>query len=441
MRFIPQSTFSQTVVLIGLLLLANQIVSYFSITHYFITPSYNQINTLVANQVATLLITDVDSLSEKDKDELFQKTGIRFHTETTAMHAGLSSATFYGFMANSVSEQLEDEIEIRIKTGKQYIIWIKPFKDKNTWISIPLVGIGEEELSPLTMYFIVIGGLSVLGGWLFVRRLNRPLQALQGAARKVGRGQFPEPLALEGSTEIVAVTKAFNSMSQNIKQLESDRILMTAGISHDLRTPLTRIRLASEMLPDEQAWVKDGIEHDIDDMNAIIDQFIDYARQDQQENLETRNLNDLIKDLVDAHAIEDSHKINLQLSEIPFLKLRTVGIKRVLENLIENAFKYGSQNIEIITKYLEKEGKVFCAIRDFGQGIEDSQIEMLFNPFAQGDRARGTSGSGLGLAITKRIIESHDGQMTFYNHKDGGLVAGFKLQVHYKPIQRKSKSI
>lgn len=432
MAFFPKSTFSQTVLLIGLLLLVNQVVSYLSIAHYFISPSYTQINTLVSNQISTLFLTDIDTLTDTEKRQLRMQTGITFHNQVTAMHAGLSNATYYDFMAKSVTEQLGSETEVRIKTGKDYVIWIRPSQYPNTWISIPLVGIGEEELSPLTMYFIVIGGLSVLGGWLFVRRLNRPLQALQLAAKQVGKGQFPEPLPLKGSTEIISVTNAFNRMSQNIRQLESDRVLMTAGISHDLRTPLTRIRLASEMLPDEQDWVKQGIEHDIEDMNAIINQFIDYARQDQLENFEIKNINDLIRELVAARRIEDTHRITLRLLDLPLLKLRVIGIKRVLENLIENAFRYGSQSIEIFTLFKARDGYIFCGIRDFGQGIEDSQIAGLFNPFAQGDKARGSQGSGLGLAIAKRIIESHGGEMAFYNHAEGGLVAGFMLPAHCK---------
>jgi two-component system osmolarity sensor histidine kinase EnvZ len=439
-RFLPKSTFSQTVVLIGLLLLANQMVSYLSITHYFISPSYNQINTLVSNQIATLFLSDLDTLSTEEKHKLKQQTGVTFHDQKSAMHAGLSRATYYDFMAKSISEKLGIETEVRIKTGKRYIVWIKHASDDSLWISIPLVGIGEEELSPLTMYFIVIGGLSVLGGWLFVRRLNKPLQALQHAAKRVGLGKFPDPLPLEGSTEIIAVTKAFNRMSQNIKQLESDRLLMTAGISHDLRTPLTRMRLASEMLPEDQDWIKQGIEHDIEDMNAIIDQFIDYARQDQQEPLEIRNLNDLIKELVHARRVEESYTITLKLSEIPSLPLRVVGIKRVLENLIENAFRYGSERIEILTQFNQSEANISCEIRDFGEGIEERQIPMLFNPFAQGDKARGMQGSGLGLAISKRIIESHEGEMVFYNHRLGGLVAGFQLKLGYTPKKTRPRS-
>ncbi len=436
---LPASTFGQTALLIGILLFINQLVSYLSVTHYFIGPSYQQINQLISNQVQTLFLQDIDKLSEQDVWRLNKATGIRLHDERSAMHAGLGNATYYDFMSQQVTQQLGEQTEIRVKTGEQYIVWIKPPQQENMWISVPLKGADEKSVSPLTMYFVFIGGLSVAGGWLFVRRLNRPLQALQNAARDVGKGQFPKPLPLHGSSEIIAVTRAFNRMSQGIKQLEHDRMIMTAGISHDLRTPLTRIRLASEMLPNEQDWIKDGIDHDIEDLNDIINQFIDYARQDQQEEMEFCNLNDLVSEQVNARGIESSHIIHLKLSEIPPTKLRKVGLKRVLENLIENAFRYGSEEICIFTRFTDKKRSIECIVRDYGKGIDESKLEDLFSPFAQGDHARGSSGSGLGLAIVKRIIESHGGEMRFSNHQEGGLDAGFTLPIVY-PLKRQAKN-
>ena len=413
--------------LIAGLLLINQIVTYLSVINYFIRPSYQQINTLVATQVEQIFLQDLNSPDNPLREEFMKSTGTRFHTAQTAMHAGLRDATYYSFMSDQISKKLGGKTDVRTTGGANYLIWIRPPQNPDMWISIPMQGIEESDFSPLTMYLVVISILSVAGGWLFVRRLNRPLQALQKAARKVGKGQFPEPLPLEGSSEMVAVTNAFNKMSQGIHQLESDRVLMTAGISHDLRTPLTRIRLASEMLPDDQAWVKDGIEHDIEDLNAIIDQFIDYARQDRQEATENVDLNRVIKELIEGRILQPGTEIELQLAQLPNLKLRVVGIKRVLDNLIENAFRYGSPHICIITKVDHKSKSLMCNIRDYGKGIPEAEIPSLFAPFAQGDKARGSVGSGLGLAISKRIIESHGGQMLFTNQTSGGLSAGFTL--------------
>ena len=436
-KFLPKSAFGQTVLLIGVLLLINQVVSYLSVTYYFIKPSYQQINSLIATQIAMLeqLGPLSDEALAEDTNLVYPTTGIRIANEQAANKLGLSKAVSYGFMSSQISKQLKQPAQVRISSetngqkSTPYIVWVSIQSQPNVWVAIPIVGLNETKLSPLTMYLMVIGFLSVAGGWFFVSRLNRPLQALQKAARQVGRGQFPPPLKEQGTTETIQVTKAFNTMNKGIQQLEHDRTLMTAGISHDLRTPLTRIRLAIEMLPDDQAWIKDGIVNDIEDMNEIIDQFIDYARLEQQSKIELTDLNRLVKSLVSARKLNEGCKIDLSLAQLPPVLLRRVGIKRVLDNIIENAFRYGSERVEIKTDTLPNQGKVVCEVKDFGPGIPEAQLESMFMPFTQGDSARGSAGSGLGLAITKRILDKHGGEIRLVNHEEGGLIARIILPV------------
>lgn len=427
MRLLPKSAFGQTVLLIGMLLLINQVVSYVSVTYYFIRPTYQQINSLLATHIKLVFLEDLDHLDPKLQRNFYEATNIRIYDQKEGLKKGAEEAVYYQFFSNEMSEQLGGEAEVRISSEQPYLIWIKPPQDPSLWISIPMTDINQPDISPLTMYLLVIGVLSVAGGWIFVRRLNKPLRALQHAAIEVGRGNFPAPLRERGTSEMMAVTSAFNQMSRGIKKLEEDRTLLTAGISHDLRTPLTRIRLATEMLPEGQDWIKDGIVHDIEDMNEIIDQFINYVRQDQQEQLVHADLNDIIADTVQARMIEEHHDIQLSLSPLPKIKLRRVAIKRVLENLLENAFRYGSDNIKIESCVDRKEKMVNFAIRDFGNGIPEDQIDDLFQPFAQGDKARGSLGSGLGLAIIKRIVDLHNGKIVLSNHPEGGLLATVSL--------------
>lgn len=437
MRILPQSAFGQTVLLIGVLLLINQVVSYLSVTYYFIQPSYQQINSLLATQVKSVLANDLLVSNNTTRDRYFQKTRIQILDDSEARAQGLETATYYGFMSSQVSEQLNQLADVRISTVSQktnidspYTVWISLSRYPDTWIAIPITGLNEANISPLTMYLMVIGILSVAGGWLFVRRMTMPLSSLQKAALAVGKGEHPAPIKEQGSSEMIQVTRAFNRMNQGIKQLEHDRTLMTAGISHDLRTPLTRIRLASEMLPDSQNWIKEGIVNDIEDMNAIIDQFIDYARYDSEEIKEDTDLNTLIHELAQARHIEDTHHIELKLNELPSLSLRRIAMKRVIDNLIENAFRYGSNRIVITTFYNRAKKRVYCKVRDFGPGIPTSELEHVFMPFAQGNKARSSSGSGLGLAIIRRIIEAHDGKVTLRNHPQQGLIAEFYLPVY-----------
>lgn len=427
MRLLPKSAFGQTVLLIGLLLLINQVVSYLSVTYYFIRPNYQQINSLMATQVKMLFLENNASVDPAFRDQIHQSTNLRLFTTEEAIENGLNQAIHYQFFSREISEHLGGEAEVRISANEPYFIWINPPQDRDSWVSIPMASVSEGDISPLTIYLLVIGVLSVAGGWIFVRRLNKPLRALQYAAVEVGRGNFPEPLKAQGSTEIMAVTSAFNQMSSGIKQLEDDRALLTAGISHDLRTPLTRIRLATEMLPEDQDWIKDGIVNDIEDMNDIIDQFIDYVRQDQQEKNEMEDVNNIIRDSVQARNIEEHHTISLDLKPLPEISVRRIAIKRVLDNLIENAFRYGSDSIHISSGVDKKSKTVYFQIRDYGPGIPDDQISTLFQPFTQGDKARGSLGSGLGLAIIKRVVDLHSGKITLANHPDGGLIATVSL--------------
>jgi two-component system osmolarity sensor histidine kinase EnvZ len=423
MKFLPKSAFGQTVLLIGILLFINQVVSLVSVTFYFVSPNVQQINNLLATQIKLAFVEDIDSQTPKLDPRFYQATGMQVYNYSEAVKNGLEQATPYQYWSKQMSDSLGGEAQVRITHGEPYLYWINPPQNPDIWITIPMVGLGEGDGSPHLVYLLMIGILSVGGSLIFVRRLNRPLKALQDAALLVGRGQVPKPLKEEGSSELIAVTHAFNQMSKGIKQLEDDRALLTAGISHDLRTPLTRIRLASEMLPESQDWVKEGIVHDIEDMNEIIDQFIDYVRQDQQECMQESNLNDLIRDAAQVRNIEENHGITLDLEPLPKTLIRRVALKRVLDTLIENAFRYGSDNIEISSRHYKKEKQLSFAIRDFGPGIPEEQIQSLFEPFTQGDKARGSLGSGLGLAIIKRIVEMHSGKVTLQNHAQGGLIA------------------
>mgnify|MGYP003643501185 FL=1 len=423
MKFLPKSAFGQTVLLIGILLFINQVVSLVSVTFYFVSPNVQQINNLLATQIKLAFVEDIDTHTPQLDPRFYQAAGMQVYSQSEAIKNGLEQATPYQYWSRQMSDSLGGQAQVRITHGEPYLYWINPPQNPDIWITIPMVGLGEGDGSPHLVYLLMIGILSVGGSLIFVRRLNRPLKALQDAALLVGRGLVPKPLKEEGSTELIAVTHAFNQMSKGIKQLEDDRALLTAGISHDLRTPLTRIRLASEMLPESQDWVKEGIVQDIEDMNEIIDQFIDYVRQDQQECMQESSLNDLIRDAAQVRNIEENHGITLDLEPLPKTLIRRVALKRVLDNLIENAFRYGSDNIEISSRHYKKEKQLSFAIRDFGPGIPEEQIQSLFEPFTQGDKARGSLGSGLGLAIIKRIVDMHSGKVTLQNHPQGGLIA------------------
>jgi two-component system osmolarity sensor histidine kinase EnvZ len=429
-RWLPNTSFGQTILLIGVLLLVNQVVSLLSVNHYFVSPNVQQINTLLANQLKLAINGGLLAPEPTENQLVFAATGMKVLSQQQALDKGLDDAIEYASWSEQMSAHLGGPAEVRITLGDLNIYWIRPPHNSDVWISVPIQGLGDQDSHAHLVYLSIIGILSVAGSLWFVRRINRPLKALEVAALEVAKGRVPEPIQEEGAKELIAVTASFNQMAQGIKQLEKDRALLTAGISHDLRTPLTRIRLATEMLPNDQDWIKSGIIDDIDDMNEIIDQFISYVRQDQQEALTSIDLNQLVNDAVQARSLDSESNIELTLTNLPELSLRRVAMRRVIENLIENAFRYGSSRIHISTQYDKHKRQVSLSVRDYGAGIPADKIEGLFEPFTQGDLARGSMGSGLGLAIIKRIVTMHKGTIHLYNHGLGGLVATITLNAN-----------
>ncbi|GAB2991440.1 two-component system sensor histidine kinase EnvZ [Psychrosphaera aestuarii] len=435
MKLLPRSAFGQTVFLIGFVLLVNQIVSYYSVASYVIEPSYQQINNLLAKQIKVLFIADERqfNISAELSKKYLEATDINILNEQQAVEKGLNQAEHYPYFSSQMSAQLGGPAEVRISQGDVFYIWIRPPQAPHVWVKVPLDGFKKKDLSPLLIYLLAIGILSVAGGWTFARHLNRPLQSLKHAAEQVGKGEFPPELKESGSEEVVAVTRAFNHMSSGIQQLEKDRSFLMAGVSHDLRTPLTRIRLATEMMSETEQFLRDGIINDIEDMNAIIDQFMEYIRHHKLEEMEHYDVNGLIADVVESEGVNRPRNFELKLDEqVPRVMIRPVAIKRAISNLVENALRYSKDEI-VVSSYLEQDKQnVSFEVSDRGPGIPEQDMKRLFEPFTQGDSARGVEGSGLGLAIIKKIIDMHNGQIVLINREEGGLTAKVTLPIKAK---------
>ncbi|RUO49059.1 two-component system sensor histidine kinase EnvZ [Pseudidiomarina donghaiensis] len=438
MRLFPRSAFARTVALIAVLLLINQLVSYVMVGLYVVKPSMQQVSSVVARQVQGILALD-QWLSEVELDAEHQQrlverytqaTGIRGVNVEDALDQGLANTTTYNFLSAQLSDLLQANTEVRISQGDVYRVWLRTENLPGYWLTLELDSFDEARFSPLLFYLVLIGGLSVLGGMVFTNWQNRPLKSLEAAAKQIGSGEYPDALAERGSTEVIAVTRAFNQMSQGVKQLEQDRALLMAGISHDLRTPLTRIRLATEMMPPAEDYLAEGIISDIDDMNSIIDQFIDYVRSDTSADNEQQNLNYLVEDVV-AHVPDSWHsKIEVIYNDMPNVPVREISIKRVLLNLLENAERYGHHKVLIETGYDTERRMAWFKVCDDGPGIPAAEVEHLMQPFTQGDKARAMKGSGLGLAIIKRIIERHHGRVLLgQSERLGGLCVRVELPV------------
>lgn len=443
-RWIPRTALARTIFLIAFVLLVNQAVSYLMIAVYVVKPGVQQIVYLIGGNLQTRTL--LENLDDEQRAQALQDFeaigGAQRLTTSQAIAQGLEYATNYQFLADELSYVINEPVEVRVAGHDSTDFWVRRGEHPDYWYRVLLTQIDDRTLSPLLFYLVLIGTLSVLGGILFARWLNRPLQALQSAARKIAAGDEPGLLEERGASEIIQVTRAFNQMSRGIQRLEQDRALLLAGISHDLRTPLTRIRLATEMMPASEDYLVEGIVHDIDDMNAIIDQFIDYVRARDQVNFSEEDLNVLIQDVVeglqyvsDESGAQSEGEFILHLAQLPLVPLQAIAMKRVLANLIDNARHYGASPITIRTGTLSldtegltgKKTRVFLEVLDNGQGIAEHQLEDVFEPFMQGNLARGGEGSGLGLAIVKRFVQLHGGDIQLRNEPGAGLCVRIEL--------------
>jgi two-component system osmolarity sensor histidine kinase EnvZ len=273
--------------------------------------------------------------------------------------------------------------------------------------------------------------LALAGAWLIVFRITRPLKALETAARKLGAGETPPALPERGPDELVAVTHAFNQMSANLKQLEEDRQLLLAGISHDLRTPLTRLRMETELSVGD-AEARAGMEADIAEMDRTIGQFLDFARPQAMSGKPPEPVN--LAALLDEIAARYADRVKCRPASADFsLPVHIEPLRRAIVNLIENALRHGGGTAPTTPVELElaREGKeVIITVLDRGPGIAPADAERLKQPFTRGEAARtGAGGAGLGLAIVERIARAHGGRLQLLPRDGGGLAARIVLPV------------
>jgi two-component system osmolarity sensor histidine kinase EnvZ len=292
--------------------------------------------------------------------------------------------------------------------------------DDEYWVMLPRERFERDFSLQWLGWGAAVLCLALAGAYLVMFRVVRPLRRLAGAAGELGRGQRPAPLEESGPGEIRTVIHAFNRMSEDLARLDEDRALILAGISHDLRTPLARLRLAAEMSAD--AATREDMATDIAEMDKIISQFLDFARDAEGEPPEPTDLNAVVR-----HVAEPLQKrgaaLLLKLGDLPTARLRPLGMLRLVANLINNALRYGGERaVEVATR--RNDGALVLEVMDRGPGIPPEEAERLRRPFTRLESARtNAGGAGLGLAIVERIVRSHGGTLELLPREGGGLTA------------------
>lgn len=351
------------------------------------------------------------------------------------------SDVFYLYDTDALSRNVSERLKARL--GNNTVVAREVNGMPGLWIGFDIDGdpywlmTDPSRIGPVagTTWLIWLGTaalLSLTGAALIAGLINRPLQQLSFAASRVREGDFDASQLNEAvaTSEIREVNIGFNRMAQRLSKIEQDRALMLAGISHDLRTPLARLRLETEMSVDD-IQAREHMAADIEQVNAIIDKFLDYARPDHIQ-VQRVNLNQVVDAAVFALGSDPNTQVTTLIPPDTFVKGDAVELQRVLSNLLENAQRYGKNpktgttRVEIVAK--AKEDWVLLKLRDYGQGVSPDMLKQLTQPFFRGDVSRSSAtGTGLGLAIVERAIARMGGRFALTNSSTGGLAAHIKL--------------
>jgi len=312
-------------------------------------------------------------------------------------------------------------------------LWIGFSIEKDPyWLQADPTREGPISWNTLTLWVSIALLATVLGSAAIARLINQPLKELSFAASRIREGEFDSRLDENTLTsEIRQVNMGFNRMARELAKVEQDRAVMLAGISHDLRTPLARLRLEAEMsVQDEEA--KQNMALDIDQLDAIIDKFMDYARPGESK-LSPVHLSSVVDR--EMAAFRDTRQIRITSRVAIDTKVMAddTELGRVLQNLFENARRYGRSTdtgvARVLVSYARTGPWVILTVRDFGQGADQEKLKQLTTPFFRGDAARtAATGAGLGLAIVDKAVQRMGGTFELVNAPDGGLMAHIRLK-------------
>jgi two-component system osmolarity sensor histidine kinase EnvZ len=357
--------------------------------------------------------------------EMNEREGIRIYPVTAAEALrGLRPEGRLERVAELVRAQLGAATRFAAARDGMRGFWVSFFIDEDEfWVMLP-----RERFEPeLGLGWVGWGAallvLALLGASFIAASLSRPLRELAGAARRVGRGETPPPLAEAGPRELATVSAAFNRMASDLEALERERAMVLAGISHDVRTPLSRLRLALEMSGAEPAAAQ-GMAVDIDEMDQVVGQFLEFARGEDEARV-PGELGALLAE-VGEHYAKLGKRVQVHAAQVPAFPFAPQALRRALGNLVENALRHAGEPVEVECR---REGaQVVVEVLDRGPGIPEHEAERLKRPFTRLDPARGgRGGSGLGLAIVERVARAHGGRLELLPRPGGGLAARLVL--------------
>lgn len=426
--FIPRTLSARVILLIIFVLCANLLLTYIFSNEY---SKKQQIKgTIQGVRAIVTYLSVTDSLA--GMDDIIDDYNIKVHTEPPSGLMASKSQLLLNH-ADRFNHKHDDKIYFYENPQSRNYIWLyyKDAQDNSeAWLAIPNESnIDEPSYFIFAQEFIIIM-LILSGSILTAYSIRKPLAQIMNATHQFGRGKLPEKLNIASPQEVKQLAEAFNKMVDDVKAFEKERNMMLAGISHDIRTPLTRLQLMIELSTSLNDETKRDMKADIAQITAMQQQFIDYVSAGNHESFSRVDLISLVTQVAGRFDGELSTPIQFQFNcDKLMMDLQPTNMSRVINNLIVNAIKYGAPPIKITIDATQHAATI--AIEDQGTGVPHAHLNEIFKPMFRGEYSRSNvDGSGLGLAIVKRIILKHAGNIIAENSEDS-----FKIIIKIPRIQ------
>lgn len=414
---LPKTLFKRAFLIIGLPLILVQIV--FSVV--FLDRYLDSITTNLANNIAqtSKVITDIHEKDSALSSEIAYEMGVLAEFEPGSTLESIENTPLNAWEDQFLNKALRETFDDQpvLLTTTQYTLTVHAQTSKG----VMSVSVVRKKLMSRTtiLVFIWVFGASLfflIIALIFMRNQVRPIQRLAEAAEKFGKGMDMADFKVSGASEVRQAAKAFNLMRERIRRQVTQRTDMLAGISHDLRTPLTRIKLELALM--EPTKKIDAIKKDIAEMESLIDEYLTFVEGHKKEEKAPHN----IKDIIESCMASLDHKKGIKKGPLDSIvvEVRAKSLKRALKNLLENAGRYSTESY---IKAYKNKGLVHIVIDDNGAGIPVHQRQEVFKPFVRLEKSRNTKtgGVGLGLSIAQDIVHSHGGQIQLSRSPLGGL--------------------
>jgi len=431
MTFAPRSLFGRNVLLIVSLIVLAQIGSALLVRELILRPRLDLIAEGLARNIAAIragLVALPVPQRASFVDE-FNRRGLLGAREAPPESTRQPSLTLLERrFVRTISQRVAaegTEIVWRREAGGSFALRLT-IDGAPYWVVLPGVLPAREFTGAFVAATLTSALLALIGALAIQRRLNRPLERVVAAAGELARGAAPRPLPEDGPTETASLARSFNQLVASLTRADHERALMLAGVSHDLRTPLAKLRLGVEIVRDRiEPELVASMERSVAEMDAIVGQFLDFARGAADEPAQSGDLNALARDVAAACG-DHGQTVQLELGAPAALRMRPQALRRAVVNLVENAFRHGRAPVRLRTG--RDAGWAWIDVLDDGDGIAADQVEALRQPFRRAETSRsGAPGAGLGLAIVERVAREHGGTLELARAQPRGWCARLKL--------------